>query len=86
MNRDVAQSAASSGSFVPTGPQAQLRPRGAGPQMGWVFYVDQWGLAPGLGGGAKCAAQGRAAEAPMSVRRVRGRLVRETLLRGWWPL
>lgn len=30
------------------------------------------------GGGAGCAAQGRAAEAPMSVRRVRSRRVRET--------
>lgn len=40
--------------------------------------------AAAVGGGARPAAQGRAAEAPMSARRVRGRLVRETPLRGWW--
>lgn len=61
--------------------QPVLRPRGrpgGGAGEGAGLYVAQWRRAQGRRGGARCAAQGRAAKAPMSVRRVRGRLVRET--------
>lgn len=42
------------------------------------------GARAGAAGAGQGAGAGRAAEAPMSVRRVRGRLVRETGLRGRW--
>ena len=81
------QSAAGIGSFPPTDGLASPTPSRRRPETEEGVGLGRGPMgtrAAVLGGGARPAAQGRAAEAPMSARRVRGRLVRETPWRGWW--
>lgn len=88
---DVVQSRAGVDGFPPppppnwrTGPSAASGAEAGDGEGGGPRTWPNGSARRGDGGGAGRAAQGRVAEAPMSARRVRGRLLRETPRRDWW--